>query len=101
LPLYRSSGAPIWTTVPIGSTDGSAAATPACAATPAVVTSPLQYAVALKDRRTPGKGAAADSAMTGRSHGRFCESSIVTSYSATNPHAAIAVTSTFRLNDLP
>src|SRR5262245_47938427 len=86
---------------PRGRRVGSAAATPDWAATPAAVTNPLQYAVAAKESLIPTPvGGAVASAPTARSQGKFCESSIVTSYSQTKPMAATSETSIFHRIDL-
>src|SRR5579871_29209 len=86
-------------TEPTGSNSGSAATMPLCAATPAVVTSPLQYAVALKARRAPGIGSAIVSCSVA-CRAAYFESSAVTSYSDTNANAATTVTTAFRQRDL-
>src|SRR5688572_15661232 len=82
---------------PSGSRVGSDAATPDWAATPAAVTSPLQYAVASKERRAPGAGGRASITAPGLQGAS--ESSIVTSYDETKLTAATAVTSAFRRSD--
>src|SRR5438067_3645675 len=91
MPLYLVGSESISSTEPTGRISGSAAATPLCTATPDAVTRPLQYAVALNARRDPGSGGAEVSCSVA-SRAAYFESSAVTSYSDTNPTAAIAVT---------
>src|SRR3954452_19097703 len=95
MPLYFCGSESTSTTVPTGSSSGSAATTPLWTATPEAVTSPLQYAVAVKARRDPGIGSAVASCSVAR-RATYFESSAVTSYSDTKPTAAIAVTIVFR-----
>src|SRR5688500_7133024 len=86
----------------MGRREGSDAATPAWAATPALVTSPLQYAVAVKSTRTPGVGAPAgpgSGVWNPRGSIECFESRIVTSSSHTNIPAARVVANAFSQKD--
>ena len=82
------------TTVPTGSSAGSAAATPVRTCTPDAVVSPLQYAVAVKCSREPGCGEAAVSASIAKRASRT-----VASYTNTKPTTAPRVATAFRQND--
>src|SRR5438067_5730318 len=98
MPLYFAGSESTSTTEPTDSSSGSAAAMPLCTATPDVVCIPLQYAVALNATRAPGEGTAVVSRSTA-CRAAYRESSAVTSYSETNPHAATAVATLFRQTD--
>src|SRR5206468_3897416 len=98
MPLYFDSSEPISTTDPTGSSDGSAAAMPVCAGTPDEVVIPLQYAVALNTRRSPGEGTAVISRRP-PCRTEYFESSVFASYNDTKPPTAMTVTTPFRQNE--
>src|SRR5262249_37575097 len=98
MPSYLASFTLKSITEPTGSSIGSAAITPFCTATPDVVTSPLQYAVALKGMRAPGAGGATGSKSRSSASGSIenFESGIVTPYNHTNAPIASKVTNAFQ-----
>src|SRR6185295_16854371 len=95
MPLYFCGSDSISTTVPTGSSCGSAAAMPRWTGTPEAVTMPLQYAVALNETRVPGTGRA-NVSWSVASRAAYFESSAVTSKNDTKPIAATVVTMAFR-----